>query len=126
MRFSPARPNVDCSREPHRLLEISFRENGWSWRSREDIGSGAVYLEELREEYAKLLTVAFKHTMQLEFWRHTLDARGKEVRDLHKKWNSEGKPSADPSKRVWEQTQTTEDYKPEGGLSKKARREIEE
>ena len=91
--------------------------------------------KQLCEEYSKLIITAFKHTMQLEYWRHMLKTKEQDVSALKKKWIAskeriyqgppEGRPTADPSKRVWELTQSTQDIRPVMGTSKKARREEE-
>ena len=85
--------------------------------------------------YCKLVITAFKHTLQLEYWRNQLITKTEEVSELKKKWllSKEkiyqgppgGRPASDPSKRVWEQTQVTQDTRPQLGVSKKARREEE-
>ena len=95
----------------------------------------AQYPKKLCEEYCKLIITAFKHTLQLEYWRNRLITKTEEVSELKKKWllskekiyqgPPEGRPAADPSKRVWEQTQVTQDIRPHLGESKKARREEE-
>ena len=97
--------------------------------------AAAQYPKRLREEYCKLLITAFKHTLQLEYWRNMLKTKEQEVSALKKKWIAskeriyqgppEGRQTADPSKRVWESTQTTQDTRPAVGMSKKARREEE-
>ena len=94
--------------------------------------AAAQYPRQLCEAYAKLIITAFKHTLQLEYWRRMLKTKEQEVSALKKKWIEskeriyqgppEGRPTADPSKRVWEQTQSTQDIRPVMGVSKKARR----
>ena len=100
--------------------------------------AAAQYAKQLCEEYCKLVITAFKHMMQLEYWRRMLKTKEKEVSALKRRWIAskeriyqgyqgppEGQPTADPSKRVWEQTQTNQDIRPMMGMSKKARREEE-
>ena len=65
-----------------------------------------------------------------------LKSKEQEVSALKRRWIAskeriyhgppEGQPTADPSKRVWEQTQVTQDMRPMMGMSKKARREENE
>ena len=95
----------------------------------------AQYPRKLCEEYCKLVVTAFKHTLQLEYWRHKLTTKTEEVSELKKKWllskeriyqgPPEGRQVADPSKRVWEAAQASQDTRPQLGMSKKARREEE-
>ena len=93
------------------------------------------YPKKFCEEYCKLIITAFKHTLQLEYWRNRLITKTEEVSELKKRWllskmgiyqgHPEGKPAADPSKRVWEQTQVFQDTRPQVGVSNKAKREEE-
>ena len=95
----------------------------------------AQYPKKLCEEYCKLVITAFKHTLQLEYWRNRLATKTEEVSELKRKWllskeriyqgHPDGRPAADPSKRVWESTQASQDTRPQLGMSKKARREEE-
>lgn len=97
--------------------------------------AAAQYPKQLCEAYCKLLITAFKHTLQLEYWRSMLKTKEQEVSTLKRKWIEskeriyrgppEGRPTADPSKRVWESTQIAQDVRPLMGMSKKARREEE-
>ena len=97
--------------------------------------AAAQYPKQLCEAYCKLLITAFKHTLQLEYWRNMLKTKEQEVSGLKRKWIEskekiyrgppEGRPTADPSKRVWESTQINQDLRPIMGMSKKARREEE-
>ena len=46
----------------------------------------AQYPRKLCEEYCKLVITAFKHTLQLEYWRNRLATKTEEVSDLKRKW----------------------------------------
>ena len=65
--------------------------------------AAAQYPRQLCEEYCKLVIIASKHMMQLEYWRHMLKTKEQEVSALKKRWIAskeriyQGPPEGQPS-----------------------------
>ena len=94
----------------------------------------AAYPEQLAKEYAMLVVMTFKTTLQMEWWRHQLKVKSEEVSIAQKNWlASKQKKQMPPttvqdltsSKRAWLAEEVEKDDMPTERPSKRRRREVE-